>query len=87
MTWGLAQAGNRASKSGCHLQWRDTESECQASASDKCKVHNSALFSPNRGRKRRGIIAETWERESQSADPDSEPRATQPPALSLKPEA
>ena len=28
MIWASAQAGNRASKTGCHLQWRDTEAEC-----------------------------------------------------------
>ena len=39
-----AQAGNRASKTGCHLQRRDPEAECQAVPSGKCKAHYSALF-------------------------------------------
>ena len=27
MTWGMAEAGNRASKTGHYLQWLDTEAE------------------------------------------------------------
>jgi len=40
MTRAPAQAGNRASKTGRYLQWWDTEPECNAKASVKCKLHH-----------------------------------------------
>ena len=44
MIWESAQAGNRASKTRCHLQWRDTEAQCQAALCGRCKVCHSARF-------------------------------------------
>jgi dynein heavy chain len=32
-SWGQAQAGNRASKTGCYLLWRDINPECNAGIS------------------------------------------------------
>ena len=40
MTWGPAQAGNRASKTGRYLQWWDNEPEYNAVISAGCKVHH-----------------------------------------------
>ena len=41
MIWALAQAGNRASKTGHYLQWWDTGSEWHAVTSSAQKVHHS----------------------------------------------
>ena len=49
-----AQAGNRASKTRCYLQWWDSRVECQTVTSGGCKLHNQDLiYSPrfNPGRK------------------------------------
>ena len=44
MTWGLAQAGNRASKTRRYLQWWDSEPEQDVMTSVLQNVHNSTLF-------------------------------------------
>ena len=44
MTWGQAQAGNRASKTGRCLQWWDSVAERIAVASVQQKVHNYHLL-------------------------------------------
>ena len=44
MIWAQAQAGNRASKTGHYLQWRDTGSEWLAETSAVQKLHHSSLF-------------------------------------------
>ena len=44
MTWGLAQAGNRASKTGRYLQWWDSEPEQNVMTSELQNLHNSILF-------------------------------------------
>ena len=42
-----AQAGNRASKTRCYLQWWDSRVECQTVTSGGCKLHNQDLiYSP-----------------------------------------
>jgi hypothetical protein len=41
MTWGLAQAGNRASKTGRYLQWWENKPEWRAMTSDVCNSRNS----------------------------------------------
>ena len=48
-TWGLAQAGNRAGKTGLYLQWWDCGAEQQALASAVQKLCNSSplLFLPS----------------------------------------
>ena len=42
-TWGLAQAGNRAGKTGLYLQWWDSNAEQQALGS---AVQKLCYFSP-----------------------------------------
>ena len=49
MTWGMAEAGNRASKTGHYLQWLDTEAGCDASIPGEWKVHNKILFNDKLG--------------------------------------
>ena len=43
-TWGTAEAGNRASKTGRYLEWWDNGPECLAMTSGECKVHHNTLF-------------------------------------------
>ena len=45
MTWGLAQAGNRASKTGRYLQWWENRPEWGAMTSAVRNSRNSAHFS------------------------------------------
>jgi hypothetical protein len=47
MTWGLAQAGNRASKTGRYLQWWENRPEWDAMTSAVRNSRNSARFSNN----------------------------------------
>ena len=49
-TWGTAEAGNRASKTGRYLQWWDNEPECLAMTSGECKVHHNTLLLDGVGR-------------------------------------
>ena len=44
MTWGLAQAGDRASKTRCYLQWRENKPEQDAVASALQNLHNSVCY-------------------------------------------
>ena len=44
MIWTTAQAGDRVSKSGCFLQWRDQQAECLARLPAVSKVWHSSLF-------------------------------------------
>ena len=44
MTWGSAQAGDRASKTRRYLQWRGHKPEQDAVASALQNLHNSACF-------------------------------------------
>ena len=44
MTWGLAQAGNRASKTGRYLQWWENRPEWGAMTSAVRNSRNSAHF-------------------------------------------
>ena len=43
-TWGTAEAGNRAGKTGRYLQWWDNGPECLAMTSGVCKVHHNTLL-------------------------------------------
>ena len=43
-TWGTAEAGNRASKTGRYLEWWDNGPECLAMTSGECKVHHNTLY-------------------------------------------
>ena len=40
----MAQAGNRAGKTQCYLQWWDSGAECLAVTAAKCKVCDRVLF-------------------------------------------
>ena len=42
-TWGLAQTGNRASKTRHHLQWEDTEPERDTMPSGPQKLYHSTF--------------------------------------------
>ena len=44
MIWAQAQAGNRASKTGHYLQWRDTGSEWLAETSAVQKLYHFSLL-------------------------------------------
>jgi hypothetical protein len=44
-SWGQAQAGNRASKTGCYLLWRDINPECNAGISHGQQLRDSTFFS------------------------------------------
>ena len=44
MTWGLAQAGNRAGKTGRYLQWWENEPEQDAVTSVPQNLHDSICF-------------------------------------------
>ena len=43
-TWGQAQAGNRASRTGLYMQWRDTEAEWHKMTPAGQKPHHSSFF-------------------------------------------
>ena len=43
-TGGMAQAGNRAGKTQCYLQWWDSGAECLAVTAAGCKVCNCGLI-------------------------------------------
>jgi len=49
-TWGTAEAGNRASKTGRYLEWWDNGPECLAMTSGECKVHHNTLLLDGVGR-------------------------------------
>ena len=51
-TGGMAQAGNRAGKTQCYLQWRDSGAECAAVTSARHKVCNRVLIVTCRARQR-----------------------------------
>ena len=40
----MAQAGNRAGKTQCYLQWWDSGAECLAVTAAKCKVCDRVLL-------------------------------------------
>ena len=54
MSWGMAQAGDRASQTGHYRQWWDKVAECPAATSGENNLHHNTfsfpvVFSPFEG--------------------------------------